>query len=181
MARSQNSSGQSTPSPSSSRPATSKTSGARQKRPAAQIGRASRRKGKAGEREAAEFWREFYPEARRNNQTRGARQEGADIVGVPGWWPEIKRVKRIAAARWLEKTLEDQGDYWIAKGEWSGQDKVVVMAREDRGSWMFLVPPAVMRELLSAWKKLEDRQVPAHLMPHLERKIIESFEEPAHE
>lgn len=59
------------------------------KRTASAIGRQNRAKGAAFEREVVAALLPLYPECRRNlSQTRSARREGPDILGVP-WWLEL--------------------------------------------------------------------------------------------
>lgn len=70
-------------------------------------GRKSRNKGKRGERELANILKERgYTDARRGQQYSGKTGE-ADVVGIPGYHIEVKRVEQFHLWDALEQSTSD--------------------------------------------------------------------------
>ena len=93
-----------------------------------------RTKGKAGEREIASIVRELTGWSAQ----RRVRQHGGDddLVGIPGWAPEVKRHKaagRADIARWWRQTVEQ-----------AGHALPVLFYRLDRDSWRAVWPLATL-------------------------------------
>ena len=100
-------------------------------------GRRSREKGKRGEREIAGILREHgYPEARRGVQYSG-RTGAADVIGLPGWHIEVKRVEHfnlISAAAQAERDAQD-GERWV------------IFHRPSRKPWISALPEETFEAL----------------------------------
>ncbi len=101
------------------------------------LGRKSREKGKRGEREIAGILREHgYLEARRGVQYSG-RTGAADVIGLPGWHIEVKRVENfnlIAAAEQAERDAQ-AGERWV------------VFYRPSRKPWLAALPTETFEAL----------------------------------
>ena len=68
----------------------------------------SKKKGNKGEREFASLCREYgFIETRRGQQYCGI--EGKDIVGLPGYHVEVKRVERLNISKAMEQAERDAG------------------------------------------------------------------------
>ena len=66
----------------------------------------SKRKGAAGERELSKFLRDHgFSEARRGQQYSGI--EGEDVVGLPGYHVEVKRVERLNIHDAMNQSIRD--------------------------------------------------------------------------
>lgn len=95
-------------------------------------GKRSREKGKRGEREIAGILREHgYPEARRGVQYSG-RTGAADVIGLPGWHIEVKRVENfhlISAAAQAERDARD-GERWVIFHRPSRKPWISVLSKE---------------------------------------------------
>ena len=91
----------------------------------------SRRKGAEGEREAAKKIRANSGpncHARRGQQFSGS-PDSPDIAdAMPGAHIECKRLKQIAAMRFMEQAVRDAGD-----------NVPLVVMREDRGPWCLML------------------------------------------
>lgn len=86
----------------------------------------SRQKGAAGEREIAKILREHgYEDARRGQQFCGKNGD-ADVVGLPGYHLEIKRVERLDLPAAYSQSCRDARD---------GETPLVVH-RKNRQDWM---------------------------------------------
>ena len=96
----------------------------------------SRSKGKRGELELSKVLREHGFEARRSQQYCGAAGD-SDVIGVPGWHIECKRVQNLNVQNALKQAINDS----------KGETLPVVCHRKDRGEWM-----ATMR--LEDWLRL---------------------------
>ena len=125
----------------------------------------SRNKGKAGEREVRDLFRRIFEghmddveDIRRNHQQ--AEIGGADLVGLPFFSVEIKRVKQIAWGKGLM-------DWWGQCVEQASNDKKapLLLFRQDHGKWfvMFYAQP-----ILSCIEhgKIDDLQC-AYLYPSI--------------
>lgn len=66
----------------------------------------SKRKGNAGEREFAALLREHGYNARRGLQYQGGQVE-ADVVGIPGYHLEIKRVEKLNINTAMAQSIRD--------------------------------------------------------------------------
>lgn len=90
------------------------------------MGSRSRRKGKVGEREWAAYLRENgVSEARRGRQYAG-HPDAPDVVGIPGWYQEVKRRERIQIEKWMEQAEADAGP----------DDRVLVAHRRNGKPWL---------------------------------------------
>lgn len=85
----------------------------------------SRRKGAEGERELAKLLREKGYEARRGQQFSGANGD-ADVVGLPGYHIECKRVEHLNIYEAMEQSERD-----AREGE-----TPIVCHRKDRKGWL---------------------------------------------
>ena len=90
-----------------------------------QRGKASRERGKRGEREFANLLKEHGFDARRGQQFSGKNGD-ADVVGLPGYHLEIKRVEKLNIEKAMEQSFTDAKD-----------DEIPVVAhRRDRKGWL---------------------------------------------
>lgn len=94
------------------------------------MGRKSRSKGKRGELDARDQIREHWaaPDCRRSQQYCGSESSADLLNALPGGHVEVKRIKAIAAMRYLEQADRDRA---------AGDFPIVVM-REDRGGWVVM-------------------------------------------
>ena len=66
----------------------------------------SKNKGRVGEREFAKFLRTHgFSEARRGQQYSGI--EGEDVIGLPGYHVEVKRVERLNILDAMNQSIRD--------------------------------------------------------------------------
>lgn len=70
------------------------------------MGKLSRDKGKVGEREVAALLREYGFDGKRGVQYQGGR-DSADVVGLPGFHIEVKRVEKFNLEAALGQAYED--------------------------------------------------------------------------
>lgn len=92
------------------------------------MGKTSREKGKRGEREFAALCRKHgFNEARRGQQFNGI--EGKDVVGLPGFHVEVKRVERLNLSAAMDQAQED-----AAEGEIP-----IVAHRKNREPWRITI------------------------------------------
>jgi len=116
------------------------------------MGKSSRTKGKVGEREAAKaLAKNLGPQAdpRRGVQYQGG-PDSPDVVGaLPGFHPEVKRLKRIAACRFMDQATRDAG---------SGLRPLVLM-REDCGEWLLIIRLDDIKALCEAYAATHGRAV----------------------
>lgn len=96
------------------------------------MGSKSRRKGKVGEREVAALLREHGHDARRGVQYQGG-PDSPDVVGLPGFHVEVKRVERFALYPALEQAQGEspEGSTPVVFHRRNGKPWVVVMLAED--------------------------------------------------
>ena len=89
----------------------------------------SRNKGMGGERE---FIREINVRtgiiATRNLEQ--VRNGGADLIGVPGWAPEVKRCESLLIDKWWEQTLTQAA---------AVNSKPVLAYRQSRQPWRLVI------------------------------------------
>lgn len=105
------------------------------------MGKASREKGKRGERATArELAEAFGIDAHRGQQARDG-ADAPDVVGLPGWWIEVKTGQRINAFAALEQADEARGKFEVPIAVLRRDRKrpVVVMFFED---WLHLAKDA---------------------------------------
>jgi hypothetical protein len=106
-----------------------------------------RTKGKAGEREIAGIVRELTGW----NVQRRVRQHGGDddLVGIPGWAPEVKRHARAGRA--------EIASWWRQAAEQAGDLLPVLFYRLDRDSWRAVWPVATLLTAQRAdyWRSYE--------------------------
>ena len=89
----------------------------------------SRAKGAAGERELAAFLRDHGYEAKRGQQFRGG-SDSPDVVGLPGFHIEVKRVEKGALYDWLDQAAHDA----------EGKSVPLVCHRKNRRDWVAILP-----------------------------------------
>lgn len=104
-------------------------------------------KGKVGERELAGVLRDAgWTDARRGQQRSGLDQN--DVIGVPGWRIEAKRVERLNMFKAFAQAQRDAG----------GDEEPMVAARRNGGAWLAVVRLDTMLGILAALRSLtEDR------------------------
>lgn len=91
----------------------------------------SRAKGKRGELAARDGIRQHLGVGARRTQQHCGRYGDADLdVDMPGTHFEVKNVKSIAAARFMDQAVRD------AKAD---GDLPLVLMRENRGDWLVMV------------------------------------------
>lgn len=88
----------------------------------------SRNKGARGERELAELLRGYGYEARRGQQFSGANGD-ADVVGLPGYHIECKRVERLNIDEAMAQSIRDARENEIP----------IVCHRKDRKGWLVTI------------------------------------------
>lgn len=86
----------------------------------------SRQKGARGERELAEYLRSYGYEARRGQQYSGANGD-ADVVGLPGFHIECKRVEHLDLYGAVEQSARDAKE---------SAEIPIVCHRKDRREWL---------------------------------------------
>ena len=69
----------------------------------------SRNKGKRGELEVAHMLKEYGYDARRSQQYAGINND-ADVVGLPGYHIEVKRVEKLNIDEAMEQSIRDAKD-----------------------------------------------------------------------
>lgn len=101
------------------------------------------RKGKAGERELASVLREAgWSGARRGQQRSGLDQ--SDVIGLPGWRVECKRVERLNVFEAFAQAQRDAG----------GDEEPMVAARRNGGAWLAVVRLDTMLAILATLRSL---------------------------
>lgn len=107
----------------------------------------SRAKGSNGERELAKILREHGYEARRGQQFCGANGD-ADVVGLPGYHIECKRVEKLNLEAAIEQSKRDarQGEIPI------------VVHRKNRQEWQVTISLEAFLEIIKA--KEEASEIP---------------------
>lgn len=98
----------------------------------------SRQKGVRGERELAEKLREYGYEARRGQQFSGANGD-ADVVGLPGYHIECKRVERLNIEEAMAQSVRDAREGEVP----------IVCHRRDRKEWMVTIRLKDFMEVLN--------------------------------
>lgn len=96
------------------------------------MGRMSREKGKRGEREFAKLCRAHgFEGARRGQQFSGV--EGKDVVGLPGFHIEVKRVERLNLGAAMDQAQEDaaEGEVPIVAHRKNGESWRVTLEAEE--------------------------------------------------
>lgn len=92
------------------------------------MGKASRDKGKRGERELARILKDHGYNARRGQQYSGASGD-ADVVGLPGFHIEVKRVERLRLYDALAQAQHDARE----------DEKPVVIHRQNGRGWVVIL------------------------------------------
>lgn len=101
------------------------------------MGKRSRTKGHSFEREMARYFsKRLGLSVRRGLQYRDG-AECPDIVGVPGFWIECKRMKRVPLSKSMRQAIDDAGEGEIP----------MVVARSDRTIPIVVVHPEDLDEL----------------------------------
>lgn len=110
------------------------------------MGKSQREKGQRGERAAREFWLQFFPddEVSRNRQSHKGSSDGADLHvgrGGVGWKVEVKVGKK--------GTIPSLPYSAMAQAYEDPKDALpVVMMKQDRRPWLFVLDEATFRILL---------------------------------
>jgi hypothetical protein len=102
------------------------------------MGKAQREKGKRGERATAkEIAERFGVDAHRGWQARDG-ADAPDVVGLPGWWIEVKTGKNLSPKAALEQAdaARKKDDVPVAVLRYDRQRPMAIMFWED---WLFLV------------------------------------------
>lgn len=100
----------------------------------------SRDKGARGERELAGILKDHGYDARRGQQYSGANGD-ADVIGLPGFHIECKRVERLNLRKAMKQSIND-----AREGE-----KPLVIFRENNEEWLVSMRLEDFFSLLSAW------------------------------
>ncbi len=113
----------------------------------------SRAKGSAAEREVAKILREYGFEARRGQQFCGANGD-ADVVGLPGYHIECKRVEKLNLDAAIEQAKRDAREGEVP----------IVVHRKNRQEWKATI---ALKDFLNLVKEAENygsetRPVPTH-------------------
>lgn len=103
------------------------------------MSRMSRTKGKVGEREVAALLREHGFEGARGVQYQGSR-DSADVVGLPGFHIEVKRVEAFSAYKALEQAAEDS----------AGAATPIVFHRSNARQWIVVLNADSFLDLLKS-------------------------------
>ena len=101
---------------------------------ASAAGRRAKRRGKVGERELAELLRRWGFAAKRGQQRSGLDQ--ADVIGLPGWHIECKRVESLNVWAAFGQAARDAQ---AAQDRGEGEVAPLVAARRDRSPWLAVV------------------------------------------
>lgn len=105
----------------------------------------SRAKGAAGERELANFLKEHGYDTRRGQQFKGG-AESPDVVGLPGFHIECKRVEAGNLYAWLDQAQAD-----------AAVDKIpLVCHRRSRREWVAIL---TLDDLLRLLKQLQEKDL----------------------
>lgn len=100
----------------------------------------SRTKGKVGEREFAEWLRAHgFANARRGQQYCGA-DGSADVVGVPGFRWEVKRVQALNLDAAMTRAIAD-----------AGEDIPIVAHRKNNAPWLVTLRADDFERAARAW------------------------------
>lgn len=92
----------------------------------------SRNKGAAGERELAALLREHGFDARRGQQFSGVAGD-ADVLGLPGYHIECKRVEKLNIYAAMDQSTRDADAESLRKGELITP---IVAHRKNRREWL---------------------------------------------
>lgn len=98
----------------------------------------SREKGRRGEVELARVLREYGYQARRGQQFSGANGD-ADVVGLPGYHIECKRVERLNIEEAMAQSVRDAREGEVP----------IVCHRRDRKEWMVTIRLKDFMEVLN--------------------------------
>ena len=101
------------------------------------MGKMSKTKGKTGEREVAALLREFGYGGARGVQYQGGK-DSADVIGLPGFHIEVKRVERFD----LEGAMEQ------AKADAAGSATPVVFHRKSKRDWVVVLDARAFLQLV---------------------------------
>ena len=108
----------------------------------------SRRKGKRGELEIAHILKERGYDARRGQQFSGANGD-ADVVGLPGFHLEVKRVEHLNIDKAMEQSKRDAREREIP----------VVVHRKSQKEWLVTMSFTQFLEQLSVKEQQESGDV----------------------
>ena len=97
----------------------------------------SRAKGKRGELLAAQLLREHgFADARRGRQFSGS-QDSPDVIGLDGWFVEVKHRQAGSVYSWMSQATAD-----------CGLSRPLVLHRRNRGAWLATVRAEDFLQLL---------------------------------
>ena len=107
----------------------------------------SREKGKRGERELARYLRSHgFEDARRGVQYNGA-DGSADVIGLPGWHVEVKRVEALNIEKALQQAERD------AEGI---AETPCVFHRRNGESWKVTIRARIFLALIKEIQRLQE-------------------------
>lgn len=122
-----------------------KTAGKKRGRPKGRVN--SRNKGKAGELEIAKELRKLgFKNARRGQQYSGT-ETSADVVGLQGIHPEIKRTEKLQLWPAMDQATADSG---------SSGDMPTVFHRKNRQPWVVVMKLEDWARLYAAWLREQE-------------------------
>lgn len=102
----------------------------------------SRNKGKVGELELRDELRKLFPHLadgiRRGQQYNGI--DGQDVVGIPGWHVECKRVEKLNIESAVNQAACDAKEHEVP----------VVCHRRNRGQWLMTFPLSELARMVDA-------------------------------
>lgn len=105
-------------------------------------GNTSRNKGANAERELWHLLRDYYGfEVRRGQCFNGE----ADLVGLPGIHPEVKRTEKASPWAWIEQATEEM------RRKKDGEH-ISIFFRRNRSPWFVIVPLDLWADMYAAWK-----------------------------
>lgn len=108
----------------------------------------SKQKGKRGELELASRLRDLgFSEIRRSVQYNGkAKDAPADLIGVPGYHVEVKRVEKLNINTAMEQAMRDHAEGTVP----------AVFHRKNRSGWLVTIP---LEEWVDLYRvKYDDKQ-----------------------
>lgn len=105
----------------------------------------SKQKGARGEREFAQFLRDHgYTDARRGQQYNGL--DGEDVVGLPGYHCEVKRVERLNIYDAMDQSINDAKDKQVP----------IVCHKKNRKNWLIILRAEDFIKILKEGEKDEN-------------------------
>lgn len=110
-------------------------------------GNSSRNKGAKAERELWHILRDFYGlDVRRGQCFNGE----ADLVGLPGIHPEVKRTEKTSVWAWIQQAFDEM------RKKKDG-DNISIFFRRNRSPWFVIVPLELWVDMYLAWRDEDDQ------------------------